>query len=129
VSQSCVFCNIDKHRVTASDELTITVLDKYPISPGHTLIIPRRHCRTFFDATNNEQAALINAVNWAKEELDKEYSPDGYNIGINNGVAAGQTVGHLHIHLIPRYEGDVQEPKGGVRWIFPDKADYWSNPE
>lgn len=129
MSQSCVFCNIDKHRVTASDELTITVLDKYPISPGHTLIIPRRHCRTFFDATNNEQAALINAVNWAKEELDKEYSPDGYNIGINNGVAAGQTVGHLHIHLIPRYEGDVQEPKGGVRWIFPDKADYWSNPE
>jgi len=102
------------------------IRDGFPISPGHTLIIPKRHLASFFELTNSERQALFDLLEQAKTDIDKEFSPAGYNIGINDGAAAGQTVPHLHIHLIPRYEGDVADPRGGVRWIFPDKADYWT---
>lgn len=112
-------------RVLAKTELTYTIRDGYPVSPGHTLIIPKRHVCSFFGVTPQERDELLAALDAAKVSLDAEFQPDGYNIGINDGSAAGQTVGHLHIHLIPRFNGDQPDPRGGVRWIFPDKANYW----
>jgi diadenosine tetraphosphate (Ap4A) HIT family hydrolase len=102
------------------------VRDAFPISPGHTLIIPKRHIGSFFDLSPDEREDLMSLVSNAKAELATEFKPDGFNIGINDGPVAGQTVPHLHIHLIPRYKGDMADPRGGVRWIIPDKADYWS---
>jgi len=109
------------------DSLTFTVRDTLPVSPGHTLILPKRHIASIFEATKEEVAALWVAVQQARSQLLKEYSPDGFNIGINDGLAAGQTILHLHIHLIPRYKGDMPDPRGGIRWIFPDKAKYWKD--
>ena len=102
-------------------------MDGFPISPGHALIIPKRHIASLFDATREEREALFDLLEQVKTELQEKYNPNGFNIGINDGTAAGQTVMHLHIHLIPRYAGDQTDPRGGVRWIFPDKADYWNN--
>lgn len=106
-------------------ELTVTFFDRYPVSEGHTLVIPKRHIETFFEATKEEVAAMMEAVRNAKTKLDKDFSPYGYNIGANNGECAGQTVPHLHFHVIPRYKGDVKNPRGGIRWVIPDKANYW----
>ena len=103
------------------------IRDGFPISPGHTLIIPKRHVASFFELTPEERADLLELLDAAKADLDQEFSPDGYNIGVNDGAAAGQTIAHVHIHLIPRFAGDRSDPRGGVRWIFPDKADYWSD--
>ena len=102
------------------------IRDGFPISPGHTLIVPKRHVASFFDLTPEERADLLALLDAAKADLDRELSPQGYNIGINDGAAAGQTVPHLHIHLIPRFAGDQEDPRGGIRWIIPEKADYWS---
>ena len=122
---NCIFCNLTEGALFGQCELTVTQLDKYPVSEGHTLVIPKRHIETFFDATREEVAALMEAVRNAKEKLDEEFSPDGYNIGTNSGECAGQTVPHLHIHVIPRYKGDVKDPRGGIRWVIPNKAKYW----
>jgi diadenosine tetraphosphate (Ap4A) HIT family hydrolase len=122
----CPFCTLPADRINAADSHTIVIRDGFPISPGHTLIIPRRHIASFFDITSEERLALFTQMENAKSALDREFAPDGYNIGINDGPAAGQTVPHLHIHLIPRYAGDLPDPRGGVRWVIPDKADYWS---
>ena len=100
--------------------------DGFPVSMGHTLIIPKRHVGSFFEITDEERADLLVLLNKAKVVIQEEFNPDGYNIGINDGPAAGQTVPHLHLHLIPRYKGDRNDPRGGVRWIIPEKADYWS---
>ena len=123
----CVFCKLPSERVIHSTALGVTIRDGYPISPGHTLIIPKRHVGSFFELKANERAGLLALLEKAKAVLDQEFKPDGYNIGINDGTAAGQTVNHLHIHLIPRYNADCSDPRGGVRWIIPEKADYWSN--
>ena len=104
----------------------LVVRDGFPISPGHTLIIPKRHVGSFFELEPEERSELLVLLDRTKLLLDKELSPQGYNIGINDGPAAGQTVLHLHIHLIPRYNNDRADPRGGVRWIIPEKADYWS---
>lgn len=122
----CPFCVLDPARILAEDELTVVYKDGFPVSPGHTVIIPRRHFPTLFDATEAEQIALLKALNLAKVILDERHQPDGYNIGINQGQAGGQSVPHLHIHIIPRYTGDKEDPRGGVRWILPEKAKYWS---
>lgn len=98
------------------------------MSPGHTLIIPDRHVASFFELADAEQRDLLKLVDVARADIDREFAPQGYNIGINDGAVAGQTVPHVHIHLIPRYTGDSPDPRGGVRWIFPDKAHYWSKP-
>ena len=90
-----------------------------------TLIIPKRHVVSFFDATGDEREAMLALLDSAKLGLDAAFHPDGCNVGINDGAAAGQTVPHLHLHLIPRYAGDSEDPRGGVRWIFPQKAKYW----
>ncbi len=121
----CLFCNLPDERIIDQCDHTLTVRDGFPVSPGHTLVIPKRHVATFFDTTEEEQMAISRALQKAKTELDQELTPDGYNIGINNGDAAGQTVFHLHVHLIPRYKGDCEDPRGGVRWVLPEKAVYW----
>lgn len=104
----------------------LVIRDGYPVSPGHTLIIPYRHITSLIELSGPEWIDLQQALQNVRNQIDTQYTPDGYNVGINEGIAAGQTVLHLHIHLIPRYQGDQKDPRGGVRWIFPDKADYWS---
>ena len=133
---ACSFCNLDTSTVLTANDHAIAIPDGFPISLGHTLIIPRRHIVSFFDATREEQAALLDLLAEVRERLLNPPRPpfakggslplpDGFNIGINDGAAAGQTVMHLHIHLISRYAGDMPDPRGGVRLIFPDKAAYW----
>ena len=122
----CPFCTLPPKRVIDSGVFGVVIRDGFPVSPGHTLVIPKRHVGSFFELQADEQAELLELLHSAKSTIDKEFSPQGYNIGINDGSVAGQTVPHLHIHLIPRYVGDRQDPRGGVRWIIPDKADYWS---
>ena len=128
----CAFCEILKNdsqekRIINQNEHAIAIRDGFPLSNGHTLLIPKRHTQSFFDLTENERTAILALLDSDKINLDQQYSPDAYNIGINDGKEAGQTVPHLHIHLIPRYKGDVEDPRGGIRWIMPDKADYWSS--
>ncbi len=122
---NCPFCCIDKKRIVLRNKTVIAIRDAFPISLGHTLIIPKRHIASFFETNNEEREGLIEVLERSKEILDEEFGPDGYNIGINDGVTAGQTVMHVHIHLIPRYKGDSNDPRGGIRWIFPEKAQYW----
>ena len=125
-TKPCTFCTLPASRVIDSSQHGLVIRDAYPVSPGHTLIIPRRHTGSFFDLSAEERTDLLSLLDRVKTVLDAEFSPQGYNIGINDGAAAGQTVPHLHIHLIPRYTGDCTDPRGGVRWIVPEKADYWS---
>ena len=124
--ESCYFCSLPSKRIILETELSIVIFDAFPVSEGHTLIITKRHIESIFDATQEEQIDLLANLDKAKKILNQKFSPDGYNIGINDGEAAGQTVMHLHTHLIPRFSGDTEQAKGGVRWIFPDKANYWS---
>jgi diadenosine tetraphosphate (Ap4A) HIT family hydrolase len=124
-SKSCPFCSMDISRVLISNQFAIAAADAFPVSVGHTLIIPKRHISSIFDATEQELVHIFKLVTQTRVLLNDQYKPQGFNIGINDGVAAGQTVMHLHIHLIPRFMGDQSDPRGGVRWIFPDKAQYW----
>lgn len=110
----------------AESELAVAFKDAFPVNPGHTLIVPRRHVAWLFDLDPDEQEALWRLLPEVKQRLDARHSPAGYNIGVNVGAAAGQTVGHVHIHLIPRYAGDVEDPRGGVRWVVPARAAYWA---
>ncbi|OUD14664.1 HIT family protein [Thioflexithrix psekupsensis] len=123
--QYCPFCTLEACEIIAETELTVTIRDNFPVSPGHTLIIPRRHIHSLFHLTEMEQMAILQALSDARFRLSEMFAPDGYNIGINDGAAAGQTVMHLHIHLIPRYRGDCADPRGGIRHLFPEKAVYW----
>jgi diadenosine tetraphosphate (Ap4A) HIT family hydrolase len=125
-ARPCPFCTLPASRIIASSELAVVVRDAFPVSPGHTLIIPRRHIGSFFELTEDERNTMLALLDSARAGLEPEFHPDGYNIGINDGPAAGQTVLHLHLHLIPRYLGDRSDPRGGVRWVLPEKADYWS---
>jgi diadenosine tetraphosphate (Ap4A) HIT family hydrolase len=122
----CPFCTLPADRIVKSSLHGVVIRDGFPVSPGHTLVIPHRHIWSFFDMSADEKADLLGLLDAAKKSVDAEFNPSGYNIGINDGPAAGQTVPHLHIHLIPRYEGDQPDPRGGVRWVIPQKADYWS---
>jgi len=126
-TKPCPFCALPFSRIIDSNPFGLVIRDGYPISPGHTLVIPKRHVGSFFELNPEEAADLMSLLRRAKTVLEMEFKPDGYNIGINDGAAAGQTVPHLHIHLIPRYIGDRPDPRGGVRWIIPEKADYWSS--
>ena len=121
----CAFCSLPSARVIDENATTIAVRDAYPVSPGHTLLIPKRHTGSFFGLSEQERSDLFSMLDRAKLLLDEEFQPQGYNIGINDGAAAGQTVPHLHVHLIPRFDGDLPDPRGGVRWVIPDKAKYW----
>lgn len=122
----CPFCSPNKDRIIVNGAHALAIVDGFPVSNGHALIVPHRHIQTLFDATDLEQASLMSSLAKAKSLIDQKHSPDGYNIGINQGQVAGQTVSHLHIHLIPRYKGDCEDPRGGIRWVLPEKACYWS---
>jgi diadenosine tetraphosphate (Ap4A) HIT family hydrolase len=108
----------------ASNALAFAIRDAFPVSPGHTLIIPRREIATWFDATRDEQLAILDLIAAVKHVLDVELAPAGYNVGFNAGAAAGQTVMHLHVHVIPRFEGDLDDPRGGVRHVIPHRGNY-----
>jgi len=125
MTKPCPFCTLPLERITDSNDLALVIRDGYPVSPGHTLVIPKRHIGSWFEITPEEQSAMLVLLGKAKAILEEEFKPDGYNIGINDGPTAGQTVPHLHMHLIPRYKGDLEDPRGGVRWIIPGKAKYW----
>ena len=123
---SCPFCSLPVARVVHENEHAIWIYDGFPVSPGHSLIIPKRHVGSFFEVSTVERMSMLALLDLAKAAVDDQYHPAAYNIGINDGAAAGQTVPHLHLHLIPRYHADVADARGGVRWVIPDKADYWS---
>lgn len=120
----CLFCHPKPHEIIEETEYALLITDSYPVSKGHCLVIPRRHIKTFFECTEEENSEFFYLTNQAKKYVEEQYSPDGYNIGCNNEIAAGQSVFHLHIHIIPRYKGDVENPKGGVRWVIPKSSQY-----
>ena len=123
--KKCPFCNLNSKVELVSETATaVAFLDGYPVSKGHTLIIPKRHVDNYFELTTHEQRALWLMVNRCKKILTERFNPDGFNVGINIGEAAGQSISHVHIHLIPRYKGDVKNPKGGVRGVIPRKQNY-----
>ncbi|HFC92648.1 MAG TPA: HIT family protein [Leucothrix mucor] len=106
------------------NELAYVLTDTNPVSIGHCLIVPRRHVAEFFDATKEEKLAIFDLIDEMKVIIDKKHNPDGYNIGVNIGKAAGQSVPHIHIHMMPRYMGDIENPRGGVRGVIPAKQKY-----
>lgn len=118
---TCPFCEYDS---IIEGSLTYVRYDKFPVSKGHCLIITKRHVETWFDMNQDEQAEAFALIDKVKQVLDEKYSPDGYNIGMNCGETAGQTILHAHIHVIPRYRGDMADPRGGVRGVIPDKQSY-----
>ena len=122
---SCPFCALPAERILLLADEALVIRDAFPVSPGHTLVVPRRHIGSFFDLSDAERTCMVELLAQAKAQLDLSFPPDGFNIGIHDGAAAGQTVQHLHLHLIPRYRGDVPDPRGGVRWVMPGKAKYW----
>jgi ATP adenylyltransferase len=121
----CVFCNLDKEKELISETATaVAFLDSFPVNPGHTLIVPKRHVADYFELSIHEQRALWLVVNRCKALIQRRFNPDGFNVGINVGEMAGQSIFHVHIHLIPRYKGDVENPRGGVRGVVPGKKEY-----
>jgi diadenosine tetraphosphate (Ap4A) HIT family hydrolase len=121
----CPFCNLAPEvTILMETETALAILDRFPVSNGHTLIIPKRHIANYFDLTSEEQTELWALVNQTKQKLDYQYHPDGYNIGININPEAGQTIFHVHIHLIPRYHNDTPNPRGGVRGVIPERRGY-----
>ncbi len=129
MTSKCFFCrmliNDTKNEILAQNDLAVIIRDTKPVSKGHSLIIPRRHVSSFFDTSPEERMALMDLLDQTNNDLDRDFSPDDYYIGINDGPLAGQSIPHLHMHLIPRYKGDKEDPRGGVRWIIPEKAKYW----
>jgi len=124
---NCPFCKrLRAHEMLlASRPLAVGFPDAFPVSPGHCLVIPRRHEPDFFELSRQEQDAIWDIVWELRELLEAEHDTSAFNVGINAGEAAGQTVPHAHVHVIPRYAGDVPDPRGGVRWVLPDRARYW----
>jgi len=121
---SCIFCDLDDRDIIIENDLIRAIYDRYPVNEGHMLIIPERHFSSFFSAKEEEVAAIYEIMHQVKDHLDEKYQPDGYNVGINIGRAAGQTIMHLHVHVIPRYEGDVEDPRGGVRHLKEELVPY-----
>lgn len=121
-SNDCLFC--DPSRAILQNDHAFVRFDDFPVNPGHCLIIPFRHFASFFDATAEERAAIFSIIDEARALVDERHGPGGYNIGVNVGPIAGQSVMHLHVHLIPCYAGDVENPKGGVRGVIPSRQKY-----
>jgi diadenosine tetraphosphate (Ap4A) HIT family hydrolase len=119
---SSPFLDIAQSDWLASNELCFAIADRYPVSPGHALVVPRRLVATWWEATAEEQHALLDLAAEIRELLEDHHRPDGWNLGVNVGEAGGQTVPHLHLHLIPRYIGDVAEPRGGIRNVIPGRG-------
>lgn len=124
----CPLCGVAEGREILSANIhAVAIWDAFPVSPGHALIVSRRHVADLFELSAEEQAAVWALVPAVKTAIAARHAPAGYNVGVNIGAAAGQTVGHVHVHVIPRYEGDVPDPRGGVRWVLADRADYWTS--
>ena len=123
--ETCPFCRLSRRvEIICETATCVAFYDGYPVSSGHALIIPKRHVANYFDLTNHEREAMNVMLQYVKKKIDERFHPDGYNIGINVNEAAGQSVFHVHMHLIPRYKGDVENPKGGVRGVIPSKQKY-----
>jgi diadenosine tetraphosphate (Ap4A) HIT family hydrolase len=122
---ACPFCNIDPGRIWLESKHAVAVPDAFPVAPGHMLVLPRKHVMTIYELSMPEQKVIWELVGRVRERLLAEYKPDGFNIGFNDGLAAGQTVSHAHVHIIPRRQGDVADPRGGIRWVIANKAPYW----
>lgn len=123
----CLFCdftNKDKNTVIEETDLVYARWDNFPASVGHAEVVPKRHVESYFDLTDEEVLPVFGLSKRVKQIIDEKFSPNAYNIGVNDGEAAGRTVHHCHIHLIPRYIGDVENPRGGVRHIIPGKGSY-----
>ncbi len=125
IMNECPFCEIAPNRLLMQNELVLAFLDNYPVSTGHSLVIPKRHVASVFELSKEEFAALWQMVSEIRSRLVELHAPAGFNVGLNDGDAAGQTVPHAHVHVIPRYAGDVADPRGGVRWVIAEKAVYW----
>jgi diadenosine tetraphosphate (Ap4A) HIT family hydrolase len=123
----CLFCQFEdptKNTIIEESELAYSRWDNFPASDGHAEVVPKRHIESYFDLTEEEVLSIHGLAIATKHVIDERYNPDGYNIGVNDGEAAGRTVHHVHLHLIPRYVGDVPEPRGGIRHIIPGKGSY-----
>ena len=125
---TCPFCPPPSDRIFHEGGCVVALWDGFPVSPGHALVVPRRHVPGWFEASAEERLELLEALDAARDVVLARHRPDGFNVGMNLGEAAGQTVPHLHVHLIPRYRGDTPDPRGGVRWVLPAKAAYWKGP-
>ena len=126
IQTSCPFCHLDETIIHLQNEVAAAFPDAFPVTEGHMLVIPKRHVVSLFELPEEEQASLWKLVTMVRTKLQDELKPDGFNIGVNDGSAAGQTVMHAHVHVIPRRKGDVPDPRGGIRWIVPGKARYWA---
>ena len=124
---TCPFC--ERVSSGAAGGLAVAIDDGFPVAQGHTLVVPRRHCADMFELTAAEFEAVWSVVREVRNELHARLRPDGLTIGVNAGAAAGQTVAHAHVHVIPRFHGDVPDPHGGVRWVIPQRAAYWEVPQ
>jgi ATP adenylyltransferase len=120
---TCIFCRLDR-KVLAESSLSVSFFDGFPVSEGHSLIVPRRHVASIWDMTSDEYHDAFELVRTVQGILSKRFSPQGFNVGVNNGAAGGQSVWHAHIHIIPRYRGDVPDPRGGIRNVIPGKGNY-----
>ena len=124
MTNGCPFCKPDPTRLFHEGELVLGLWDGYPVTEGHALLVTRRHVATWFEASEEERAELMAAIGIARKAIEARRAVDGYNVGFNAGEAAGQTVPHLHVHVIPRSVGDMQDPRGGVRHVIPAKGNY-----
>ncbi len=120
----CVFCNVPEEDVIAENDLAFAIFDRFPVNEGHVLVIPKRHVASYFDANDDELAACHQLILGVKPMLEERFGATGLNLGGNVGTDAGQTIMHLHIHIIPRYTGDVENPRGGVRNLKPNLVEY-----
>ena len=123
----CLFCdrdNKERHDIIAENDQAYARWDNYPVSDGHAEVIPKRHVASYFDLTDEEVLALYRLAKQVRQTIIARYHPDAFTLGINDGEAAGRTIHHMHLHVIPRYSGDVENPRGGVRHIIPGKGNY-----
>ena len=126
MDQRCPFCHLENSRITLENDCAVAIPDAFPVAEGHMLVVPWRHVASLFDLSDEEQTAIWRLVAQVRGKLASELRPDAFNVGVNDGPAAGQTVPHAHVHVIPRRTGDVADPRGGVRWVVPAKAPYWA---
>lgn len=125
-SASCPFCDLPSGSIVDESAHAVALLDRFPVARGHALVVPRRHVASIFELPPEEWDDLWRLVRRVRSGIEELRAADGVNVGVNVGAAAGQTVDHAHVHLIPRNTGDVPDARGGVRRLIPQKADYWS---
>ncbi len=125
LSKNSPFYPLEPDRIILEGENCVAFYDRYPVNEGHALVIPYQPVASLYELEEEIQSELWDTVRKVRTILKEKFNPNGFNIGINDGTAAGQTMPHTHIHLIPRYKGDIPDPRGGIRWIIPEKAKYW----